>query len=147
MKFAFFLPLALVIFICPVPVFAQTKVVTIKCGEEIKREFSVNKEVHEIKLKLEANSSLSLSAVPVGDFLNIRVEIFDPSGSMIFPANPQESKIANKMFLKNPPRSLEVSLGVFSANGLYTIKIHNAMKYRNDGRAGEYSFIAECRRN
>lgn len=119
----------------------QSQNITVYCGDQITQEFnSAKTEKHEIKIELKAGDKLTFKAIPTGDYLNMRAEIMDPLNGQIFPPRGY----VEPMF-KNGLRSLEISTGVLSASGTYTIIIYNNnLLYKHDARAGEYTFVTTC---
>lgn len=119
----------------------QSQNITVNCGDQITQEFNSTKtDKHEIKIELAAGDKLSFKAIPTGDYLNLRAEINDPLNGRIFPP----PGYVEPMF-KNGLRSLEISTGVLSASGTYTIIIYNNnLLYKHDARAGEYTFVTTC---
>lgn len=121
---------------------AQPKVFAVTCGKQIKQEFGTGMEKHEISISLSAGDKLNFNVVPTGDYLNIRAEIRDPGNGLIFPAD--KNRYVEPMFTKGQ-RSLEITTGILSATGTYTITLYNNYKrYKHDEKAGEYTFISTC---
>ena len=133
-----------IFFIAPNILFAQQKQqnVATECGREIPMTFSAQREVNVIEINLNAGSKLHFTAIPTGDYLNIRAEIFDPSGARIFPENPY--KFNEPMFTEHL-RQLDITTGSLSSTGIYKIKLFNYYKtYKHDERAGDYSLRVSC---
>jgi len=122
--------------------YGQMKSISVNCGKQIKQEFGAGNEKTEIKIKLNAGDKLSIKVIPTGDYLNIRAEVYDPSKGRIYPDNP--SRYTEPMFI-NHARTLEITTGMLSATGIYSIMLYNNYKvYRKDARAGEYTFVTTC---
>jgi hypothetical protein len=143
MKKLIILTWTLFFFLTQQNLFGQPQNVTVSCGKQIKQEFgTAEKEKHEIKITLNAGDKLNFKIIPTGDYLNVRAEIKDPANGQIYPADP--NRYIEPMFT-NHLRSLEISTGVLSASGTYTIIVYNNYKsYKHDSRAGEYTFITTC---
>lgn len=127
--------------------FGQPQTVTVTCGRQIKQEFGTTakeQEQHEIRITLNAGDKLIFKAIPTGDYLNLRAEIKDPANNLIFPADRYRNKYIEPMFEKGL-RSLEITTGTLSASGTYTVILFNNYKgYKQDARAGEYTFVTTC---
>lgn len=116
--------------------YAQTtKVMTTECGKAIEGEFTAKHEAQDIKIRMGAGDMLEVNVVPVGKYLKVRIEIYDPSGSQIY-------KDDVGMF-RNEKKNLVIKTDVLSASGFYTTRIYDHY-FGYETNVGSYTLYATC---
>lgn len=116
---------------------AQTKSNVVKCEDKITAEFTGPKEEHSYEVNLVPGQVLEAKVIPTGDYLNFRVELFDPVGSEII--NDQHGTFGDPN-----KRNINMKSGTLSGRGSYRVVVYNYDLYGRYGRAGEYSIQFTC---
>lgn len=113
----------------------STITINAECGKAIEGEFTVQGESQDVKIRLGAGDVLEINVVPVGKYLKVRAEIFDPAMAVILPYE-------QGMF-RSDKKSLVVKTDVLSASGLYTVRLSNW--YSSDtSNVGSYTIFVTC---
>jgi hypothetical protein len=123
-----------------------TTSVKVECGGSVESEFVEPIELHEYIIPVNAGDKLNIAVVPIGEYLETAVAIYEPAGD----------KIASDFERKQTPK---VETEALSARGDYKVYILNYIAYGNgaqgptilqprpyvtSGRAGTYTILVGC---
>jgi hypothetical protein len=93
----------------------------IKSGDKIEGEFGGGMEAHYYVIEAQPRQKIEIKAYPVGDNLNISVEVFDPGYQQFAGIRTKDGL---KTTIRNG-RSIEFETGVLSARGKYLVRVIN----------------------
>lgn len=96
------------------------------CGSIVENNFSQNLQEHKYVIALNAGDKITVSAVPLGDTLQLYLQFYDPAGNTLY-------------YMNNAARTPTYTSGVLSAKGNYTIVVAN---FR--AGVGQYTLSIEC---
>jgi len=113
------------------------KNVSVACGDKITGEFTTPVEKHVYEITLQPGQIIEAKVIPTGDYLNFRVELFDPVGSEII-------RDATGTFRDPNKRNINLKSGILSGRGVYKIIVYNFSGSNNGGRVGVYSVQFTC---
>lgn len=121
-----------------------TTSVKVECGGSVESEFMEPVELHEYVVSVNAGDKLNIAVLPVGEYLETAIAIYEPAGD----------KIASDFERKQTPK---VETGGLSARGDYKVYILNYIAYgdgfvdmlapygnQSAGRAGTYTVLVGC---
>ena len=124
--------------------------IDIKCGDVFEKEFAQQAEEHEYYINMSPGDAINVSAEPVGDFLHLSMDIYEPGGNRIYDSNAYTAPIITPQISRPKTKSISPPTKVLSGRGTYRILLYN---YRgraelgsiSPGSLGAYSIFVGCR--
>ena len=105
------------------------------CGDIAEGEFKVTQELHTYKIGMEPGDVLDVQIIPVGAYLLLDGELYEPTGQNI--ENILSTGPGNKLIVKSK---------ALSGRGEYKVQVrnYNNAYSGNKGRAGMYEIHFSC---